>query len=78
MDFKMNKIPDWMSELYICVLHFGVPTKQLMPYRRLDVKKWSFMSIQKKTSAFKKYPDVQNFIDELQNADNTNDPDIDF
>ena len=78
MDFKMNEMPDWIIELYIAVLKFGVPTKQLMPYKRPVAKKWSFMTMQKGTIAYKRYHYVQNFIDELQNADNTNDPNIDF
>jgi hypothetical protein len=66
----------WMRQLYIGVLKFNVPTKQLMPYKRPFHNEWSFLTMQKISVAFKKCPHVQDFIDALQEVDDLNNPDI--
>jgi len=38
-------MPDWLSELYIAVLKFGVPIKNLRFYRRSDSGRWTVMTM---------------------------------
>lgn len=68
---------EWMKELYIAVLVFGVLTAQLTPYKRPVCRLWSFMSMGKGMMSFKKYYDTQYFIDVLQKVDDVNNPDED-
>ena len=70
-------MPKWMSELYIAVLKFGVPTNKLMFYRRtrgvigshvID-RPWTVGTVKESNS------NVDQFLELLQERD---EKDIDF
>lgn len=66
-----SKIPDWMSELYIAVLVFGVPVNKLMFYRRShNGNPWTVGILCNTEDS-----NIQEFIDLLQERD---EKDIDF